>query len=291
MDEIFYIVYIYIMNSIGLIQSILSTNKPRIPTSPLILWLDAKDPTGNGTVFSSNTTFSTWIDKSEYANNAIALTTSDVSTTISYLATGFNSSYPTFNFTGNNNRLAGTFSNYSKITGTSTRCFIVGSVNNAGGSAGRFIGFSTTYKGNDYHLTSTYGYLRQSNTGLAPYRNGVYLTNNPPAYSTPYIWEGWFDGTKAYATFLNGNSTNISSVNSVNNFNIGYYAVGLNPNPGDATASTLNGKISEILVYNGTLTTIQAQQTEAYLAYKWGLQNTLPSSNPYISSPPSNPYK
>lgn len=276
------------MNSIMSINSPLLKNKQN---SPLILWLDASDPSGNGTFFSSNTTFSRWIDKSGYGNNASALTTSNVSTTMSYVRNGFNTSYPTFNFSGNSNRFAGSFSANTAITGNSTRCFIVCGMSSSSASGARAIAFSQTYGADDWNNNLTWTFTRQNNTGIGAWRNNgnPYISNNSSAYNLPLIWESWYDGTTAFSTFLNGSSTVIKSSGSSGVFNINFYSIGLNTNPTD-TNSIFVGNISEILIYNGTLTTSQSQQTEAYLAYKWGLQSTLPSSNPYTSAP-SNPYK
>lgn len=47
------------------------------------------------------------------------------------------------------------------------------------------------------------------------------------------------------------------------------------------------GTIYEALLYNGTLTTNEQQFIEGYLACKWGLQSSLPSTHPYKSSCPS----
>ena len=41
------------------------------------------------------------------------------------------------------------------------------------------------------------------------------------------------------------------------------------------------GLILEILVYTTTITTSQRQQVEGYLAQKWGIQSSLPTSQPY----------
>jgi hypothetical protein len=41
------------------------------------------------------------------------------------------------------------------------------------------------------------------------------------------------------------------------------------------------GNIQEVLVYTGPITTLQRQQVEGYLAWKWGLQVNLPPSHPY----------
>jgi hypothetical protein len=48
-----------------------------------------------------------------------------------------------------------------------------------------------------------------------------------------------------------------------------------------------NGNIFEILVYNAVLTTTQRQQIEGYLAWKWGLQTSLPPSHPFFSFAPT----
>jgi hypothetical protein len=37
----------------------------------------------------------------------------------------------------------------------------------------------------------------------------------------------------------------------------------------------------EIVMFNSYLTLQQIQQVEGYLAWKWGLQNNLPSNHPY----------
>lgn len=277
------------MMSISLLNSIYFNNKKKVlpsPTTPyqssnLILWLDAMDPCGNSTTISSNTTLSRWIDKSGYNNNAIALTTTDLSTTISYQTTGFNSK-PTFNFVASNaSRLAGPFNTGSPITGNSTRCFIVGSLNNSSGPYARMISFSKTYKQDDYLSTDCWTFARQTGTGLSVYRSRSLALQNPTAYDTPLIWEGWFDGSNANMTYLNGSSTTTTIANSTVNFAINFYALGNNTGTSDSTNAYLTGKISEVLVYKGTLTTEQVQQTEAYLAYKWGLQATLPSNSPY----------
>jgi hypothetical protein len=42
----------------------------------------------------------------------------------------------------------------------------------------------------------------------------------------------------------------------------------------------------ELIQYDGALTTSQRQQVEGYLAIKWGLSASLPSSHPYYTSGP-----
>ena len=47
------------------------------------------------------------------------------------------------------------------------------------------------------------------------------------------------------------------------------------------TGGSYNSYICEFILYDSVLTTNQRQQVEAYLAWKWGLQASLPSDNPY----------
>ena len=44
--------------------------------------------------------------------------------------------------------------------------------------------------------------------------------------------------------------------------------------------------MAEILVFNASLTVFQRQQVEGYLAWKWGLQTSLPASHPFRNAPP-----
>lgn len=47
-----------------------------------------------------------------------------------------------------------------------------------------------------------------------------------------------------------------------------------------------NGDMAEILVFDSSLTQFQRQQVEGYLAWKWGLQGSLPASHPFRNAPP-----
>jgi hypothetical protein len=49
----------------------------------------------------------------------------------------------------------------------------------------------------------------------------------------------------------------------------------------------MNGKMSEFVFVSGTLSTTDRQKLEGYLAWKWGLVNSLPAGHPYKNSPPT----
>jgi hypothetical protein len=165
--------------------------------------------------------------------------------------------------------------------------FAVCAMNQSSPFAARVIGFSNGDGVNDFPDQRFVGILRQSGTGLGPYRNGNYIRNDSTtSYSTPYIWETWYDGNTQYSAALTGGNTAVNKSACNGNFAINYYAVGNNPNFGDMGAAAMNGQISELIVYNTCLTDDQRQQVESYLSWKWGLQNNLPSNNTYKSASP-----
>jgi hypothetical protein len=47
------------------------------------------------------------------------------------------------------------------------------------------------------------------------------------------------------------------------------------------------GDLAEVITFSTDLTTTNRQKVEGYLAWKWGLQSTLPSNHPYRNTAPS----
>jgi hypothetical protein len=242
----------------------------------LILWLDALDPNNNiNNIPSNNSTITKWVDKSGKGNNAIA------NIPIVYNTKGLNG-YPalTINITQwlNGNII---------IKNNTMTIFGVCSMNSTSPFAARIIGFSNSDKLHDFNNRSFMGLLRQSDTGIGPYRNGAFTSQNPTSYSTPYLFECWYDGTNGYSTVQVGERTSISSVSSSGNFAITNYTVCSNPNTSDYN-SQFSGFMSEIMVFDKALSNTDRQNVEGYLSWKWGLQNNLPSSHPYKNNKPSN---
>ena len=79
------------------------------------------------------------------------------------------------------------------------------------------------------------------------------------------------------------NGSDALSASSITNFTTGGITVG--------NRYTLNngfpGHICELIIYSTSLTNTQRQQIEGYLAWKWGLQGSLPANHPYKNSSPS----
>ena len=84
--------------------------------------------------------------------------------------------------------------------------------------------------------------------------------------------------------FVNGSAmtttstTNTGSISNSDVLDIGASAVGGNP---------LTGDVAEVLVGGATLSSSDREKLEGYLAWKWGLQDNLPSSHPYKTFPPT----
>ena len=235
------------------------------------LWLDAVDPYANGVLPTNGASISTWKDKSGIGNNGTA------NTGVIWAASGMGPNLPGFTFT-NSQWFLGNIS----ITGATMTVFGILSMSSSSPFAARMIALAAT-GANDYNNPAYVGILRQSSNNMGPYRNGNYPSVTF-GYSTPTLLSTWYDGANANIS-ANGALTPSSSGSS-GNFSISSYAVAANTNLGDIGAASFYGYISEIIVYNVSLTTAQRQTVEGYLAWKWGLQANLPTTHPFASYPP-----
>lgn len=88
--------------------------------------------------------------------------------------------------------------------------------------------------------------------------------------------------------FINGDSagtaTKTAGGSSYSNATSGYAFGGT---PGDPSAQYFfDGNIAEVLMFNNALSVPDQQKVEGYLAWKWGMQNTLSATHPYKNYPP-----
>ena len=86
-------------------------------------------------------------------------------------------------------------------------------------------------------------------------------------------------------SILSSGFTSATTFNSAHKLLIGAYNDGAGGTP-PYSPLNLNGVIGEILFLFGTLATIQRQEVEGYLAWKWGLQANLPSTHPFATFRP-----
>ena len=241
--------------------------------SGMALWLDASDAS---TVVLSGSTVTGWIDKSGNGRNGTPTGTPTVSTAV------FNNRQ-SINFNGSSYFL-GSIS----ITGTTVTNFAVVQLTilpSAASADMRVLSLATP-SNYDYDSIGRLVAINGQRTGYAntftTYRNiGFATATSVVSATTPYIVHTQFNGSVP-TTYLNG-TQGTTVVSSSGTFAISSYGIG---NQAFPTTEFLRGNIGEVIVYNTSLTDAQRQSVEGYLAWKWGLQGSLPSNHPFAKFPP-----
>jgi hypothetical protein len=227
------------------------------------LWLDGADPLS---MIISGSSVSTWNDKSGLGNSP----------------TSSSGTYPTYSSTLNAVQWTGgaqqlTFPS-TIATAVSNTSFTVFFVSQRTASNENFIIRGTTQAVNQNLLIGyePFGtpvgwrfafYGNDLDTAFPSYSAGEAPTLSCFMYST---------ATSTQSSFLSGSiSASASRSTSALSSWAGAMIGGNNSWPG------LNANVYEVLIYNAALTTSQRQQVEGYLAWKWGLQNNLPSTHAY----------
>ena len=233
---------------------------PPLSIAGCALWLDAADPstiTGTESVTKVN-------DKS---GNSVNLSNASG---YSYPNNTFNRTYPSFFSTNGAASASAANLGYNAAFALTMPFSLF------------FVGIQTN--------TGTFGYLCDA----APASGGanrIYTYTPSLTFSTPF-GSGvaastthfitdilYVAGTSASSVFVNGSSY---VTGTVGQFTCSGITV--------ANRFSLNegfpGHICEVLAFNAGVTTIQRQQIEGYLAWKWGLQSSLVSGHPFASVSP-----
>ena len=239
--------------------------------SGLALWLDGADST---TITSSSGNVSQWNDKSGNARNAITRVG-----TITYNASQINN-MPTITFSA-----ASYLSNTMTYTSTSRNVFAVVTIGGYGPSAAVTYTIITTSSGSIGIQVYSYTTAGSLTGDIEMNYSGKVLL------AAIYGVGGYYNTTSILATtnstgnsgiFVNGSPTTLQvdstgsatyTTGSVTQYIGGY----------NGTQPTI---IGELIVYDASMTTVQRQQVEGYLALKWGLQSSLPANHPYKYNPP-----
>jgi hypothetical protein len=253
----------------------LLNNLPGKTLSPLnipgcVLWLDVSDPS----TVTSGSTVTSITDKSPNK-----LTTTLSSTLPTYSATQINGT-PGISFTGSS-WIRGNFT--SAYTGSNLIVFAVGSATSTANAYRRLVSFSVpgTY---DYVSSSQVIpiLLQSANAVIESFRAGDQASKSI-SYGTNYLFEAEYTGS-SNNFYLNGGSP--ASVASSGTFNISNWGIGYLADYGNTSdAAYWTGNFGEVVVYFGSLTTLQRQSVENYLMSKWGISNV--TSHPFKSIPPS----
>lgn len=216
------------------------------------LWLDAADPS---TLTLSGSSVIAWADKSGNGKNA----TGGVSPT--YLNSGVvfdGTQYLDTSYTANPS--AETVFAVATVTGsTDTRNYFIIAPTNLNG------------RGYTVNLTTGVYSIQWDKGGIASYTPTSGVQQN-----TRFLTSGTYTGS-AGTTGLNGGNQSTSasfSFSGTGTTKIGAFPLYL-------SVTSWVGTINEIIIFNSVLSTLQRQQIEGYLAWKWGLRATLPETHTY----------
>jgi len=249
------------------------------------LWLDASDPAGNGTTPSNGSSLASWVDKS-----GNGLTVSAASSQPTYTTNALNG-LGTVAFNGSQGLNAGSVTGGKLLANNgSSATFCVFSVSNntenscpfSWDDSGYTYRFMITWAGGEgtpgleFDLGNWPNRTQIATTGAS----SINFTNN-----TYYLVSFWQSGAtavlnvngKTYTSIYTDFSGNWSSTAS-RIFNVGTYI--------NSGGYNMKGNTAEILFYNTNIPS-NFQQVEGYLAWKWGLQSSLPASHPYKSASPN----
>jgi hypothetical protein len=241
-----------------------------MPFSPTVItglgfWIDAADTTS----FTESGGFlSQLTDKSTGTNlNPTASAFQRVQT--------FNTNYPSF-FGGSTGGagVLGTVSNFT-LSSPST---VFAVFQNTGNSGGPYL-FNITGTSNTNRAFAYWNNQGTSNTKL---RIKTGNTNDEVITSVETNTIQVFSmqmGTGATQTYTNGT---IATTPPIIGATVANSTLTIGGN--DATGS-LTGFLAEFIIYNAALTAAQRQQVEGYLAWKWGLNTSLPTTHPYYKVP------
>ena len=238
-----------------------------VPTSVsgCTLWLDAADPNT-----LSGLSVTTWRDKSGVGNNA---------SSSSPPTQGTYNGYPVVNFNGSSQFM--TSSNTVPLT-THTliavhRPAVINGNLQGNTSLFRFQASSGPYVVFPYMQNTTpRGYITSADgagVGSIDSDNSTLVENSViTAFNiiiavissgSQTIFRNGTQQSSDTKTLTGGTSSNLT-IGSTN-----------------GTAQFYQGSLAEMIVYNANLTAVQRQQVEGYLAWKWGLQGSLPSNHPF----------
>ncbi len=241
-----------------------------IPTSisGCQIWYDAADPLGTGTAPAIGTTITSWKDKSGKANHATGQTSA---------VTGSDSTGAYLNFTGSTYYTIGSG---AFIVGQYFTIFIVERLQSSGFEQ-HFIGSSGTGTNQTLHIR----YINTTSLHFAYYGNDLTSAGTIPAFTTA---DAQPTRVLTFSQLSTGRTTYVNSTSIAADTNNTLITGWSTPMIGQSFGgSYYTGRMREILIYTGQLTTLQRQQVEGYLGWKWGIQTSLPSAHPYYSVSPT----
>ena len=256
------------------------------------LWLDGAD---SNTIFSdvAGTTLATaggtvgqWKDKSVFANNATQSTAGNRPT--------YTSSVNALTFLTASSKYLSITTPANLPTGTNNGTYFIVSAVTPANITGQYTLLS--HGTNSASLSrNIFDRLVNSTTSIAgTIIDELYASTGPSTYSSPppylvtaphitaiqlsnFRISGWYTGNVYSYTAVDLQATITPLNTGSTNAYIGASLVG-------GVTNFYTGNIYEVIVYNTAVSNTERQQIEGYLAWKWGIQQYLPSNHPYSYS-------
>jgi hypothetical protein len=245
--------------------------KPQTPFQPtminnLTLWFDASD---TNYLTLSGSTITQILDKSGNGRN----TTAAFGTTV--LQSNALNNLNTMKF------ISSYYTGLLNYPGNTITTFVVGSFDSSSDATARLMSYTRSGVSDTGGVTVT-TLARNSATNIITARSTSNYTATFPALSEYFMV---FANQRETYGFIgvNGENPSINVNTFTTNFSTSIYAIG--QNAGSPTTSYY-GNVAEVLVYLQTLSSVDRQDVEGYLAWKWGLQSLLPSTHPFKSNAP-----
>jgi hypothetical protein len=247
--------------------------RPFQPTDILgcSLWLDAADASS---LTLSGSSVTQWNDKSGNGYNATPYSTFGNAT----VSTGYQNNNNVLNFSGNN--LYRTATNAAVYP---VDAYMVLSLK-SGVTSANILSLTQGSGTNNWTSFSIGAYSSARWNQSSPLGARSYDTNTTETTPTSFLLMNWTLANNNFS--IRRNTTTIGSTTSFTwslpsnpSFCIGF------PYISDATGP-FNVYMGEIVIFNSVLSTSQRQQVEGYLANKWGLRSSLPSTQPFKLFPP-----
>jgi len=251
--------------------------------SGMQVWLDGNDPLNNGSPGSNGASVSTWYDKSGNSRN---MTWSGSSVTYA------NSSVNSLNtIYANGLQVAGAIS-IAAGTFPSNYCGFIVFKSNPGGMGGNQTTlFGRVLSGGNASPYDMYANQRYCGTsggsrtymGTTSILDPFYINTNVNLWNftlTNYSASG---GTGVYNEYFNGSPVSLTG-GQTSGLNCQDTSTLINFVGRAGSLSSIQANMCEIIIYNTSLTTLQRQKIEGYLAWKWGSQSSLIPSHPYYAA-------
>jgi hypothetical protein len=245
-----------------------------------IIWIDAADT--NRFTLNGNNVVTAVQDKSVLNNTMVTTTTGATTAGYQWSATNFNSAYPAF-FTNSALQACNIGATASIPTyGVPLTTFVVAKYSGLSSSGNSFLYDSPNRIAMNGPITAN-GVSNGISVGTSA---SVSITQQFPTGtypSSPFINCGFYNGasssiyTNGTIQPLNNGAGTTGTLGTGITFGTGSICIGSRI----TNISAWWGSIAEVLFYNNALSNAERQQVEGYLAWKWGLQTSLPSTHPY----------